>query len=105
MAWGRCVLFFPSWSLSNTSTFGLAYIRLYERIKKLIEDLNPDVVVVDFLMNPGLDACYSLNREFVVSSPNTPIDIARKDQPWLQGFWYYPQFVLFSDLITILPLT
>ena len=74
--------------------FGSAYMRLCDSIKRVIEELNPDIVVVDSLMDAGFDACYSLNRRFVVSSPNTPMDLVRGHQPWLKGFWYYPLFVL-----------
>ena len=68
-------------------------MRIYESFKKVIEELNPGVIIVDPMLNPGIDACYSLNREFVISSPNTPLDLARAHQPWLKGFWYYPTFV------------
>ena len=74
--------------------FDLAYMRICDSIKRVIEELNPGIVVVDSLLNAGFDACYSLNRRFVVSSPNTPMDVARAHQPWLKGFWYYPTFVL-----------
>ena len=67
-------------------------MRIYDSIVKLIKELNPSILVIDSLLNAGLDACYSLNRKFVVNSPNSPIDIVRKDQPWLKGFWYYPMF-------------
>ena len=69
-------------------------MRIYESVKKVIEELDPGVVVVDLLLNPGIDVRYSLNLEFVMSSPNTPLDIARAHQPWLKGFWYYPSFVV-----------
>lgn len=68
-------------------------MRIYDSIKTIITGLNPDVVVVDFLLNAGFDACYSLNREFVLSSPNTILDLTRNEQPWLKGLWKYPMFV------------
>lgn len=71
---------------------GASYMRIYESAKKVIEELNPGVIVVDPMLNPGIDACYSLNRDFIISSPNTPLDLARAHQPWLKGFWYYPTF-------------
>jgi len=73
---------------------GSAYVRICDSIKKIIEGINPDIVVVDTLLNPGFDACYSLNCRFVKSSPNTPTDIEGSHLPWLKGFWYYPVFVL-----------
>jgi len=54
--------------------------------------LNPATVVIDSLLNAGFDACYSLNRKFVLNSPNIPTDVVRMQQPWLKGFWYYPAF-------------
>lgn len=69
-------------------------MRICDSIKKMIEEINPSIVVVDSLLYPGLDACYSLNRKFVMSSPNAPICLARGHQPWLEGFWYYLMFVL-----------
>ena len=74
-------------------------MQIYHSIRRVIEELDPSLVVVDMLLNAGFDACYSLNREFVMSSPNTPLNIARKDQPWLKGFWHYPRSVLSSHLI------
>ena len=76
-----------------------AYMQIYHSIRRVIEELDPSLVVVDMLLNAGFDACYSLNREFVMSSPNNALDIARKDQPWLKGFWRYPLFVLPSYLL------
>jgi hypothetical protein len=69
-------------------------MRIHESIKKVIEELDPGVVVVDHLLNAGIDACDSLKREFVINSPNTLLDLSRALQPWLKGFWYYPAFVL-----------
>ena len=73
---------------------GSAYVRICDSIKKIIEGINPDIVVVDSLFNPGFDACYSLNCRFVMSTPNTPMVIERFHLPWLKGLWHYPTFVL-----------
>ena len=75
----------------------LAYMRIVHGTVKVIEELNPAVVVIDSLFGPGFDACHSTNRKFVMSSPNAPLDIARMHQPWLKGFWHYPVFVFLSD--------
>ena len=74
--------------------FGPAYVRLCDNIKRIIEGVDPDIVVVDTLLNAGFDACRSLNRRFVMNSPNSPVDTAREYQPWLKGLWYYQMFVL-----------
>ena len=75
----------------------LAYMRIVHGTVTLIEELNPAVVVIDNSFGPGFDACYSTNRKFVLSSPNTPLDVARMHQPWLKGFWYYPTCVFLFD--------
>ena len=96
-AWdGECTSCFllRMWVVTDVRRiFDSAYVRLCDSIRRIIEDLNPGIVVIDALLNAGFDACYSLNRRFVISSPNTPMDIARAHQPWLKGFWYYPTFV------------
>ena len=94
---GECAFYFllQMWVVTDMRRlFGSAYVRLCDSIKGIIEELNPDLVVVDSLLNAGFDACHFLNRRFVTSSPNTPMDIARAHQPWLKGVWYYPMFVL-----------
>ena len=73
---------------------GSAYVRICDSIKKVIKGINPDIIVVDSLLDAGFDACYSLNCRFVMSTPNTPMVIERPHLPWLKGFWYYPMFVL-----------
>ena len=75
----------------------LAYMRIFQSTVKLIEELNPTLVVVEGCFSPGFDACYSTNRMFVMCSPNAPLDITRVHQPWLKGFWYYPLFVSLPD--------
>jgi len=83
------------WTVADVRRLpGLAYVRICDSIKKIIQGINPDIVVVDRLLNAGFDACYSLNCRFVMSSPNTPLDIERWHLPWLKVFWYYPMFVL-----------
>jgi len=69
-------------------------MRIYESIRKMIGEINPGIVVIDILMNPGFDACYSLNRKFVASVPNTSTDATKTYLPWLKGYWYYPVCVL-----------
>ena len=90
-----CFLLLRLWVVTDVRRLpGSAYVRICESIKKIIEGINPDIIVVDSLFNAGFDACYSLNRSFVMNSPNTPTDIERFQLPWLKGFWYYPVFVL-----------
>ena len=95
---GECGCRFPSGVRDISDDAALAYMRIYQSIMELIKELNPGVVAVDNFFNPGLDACLTANRKFVMTSPNTPLDITRVRQPWLKGFWYYPMFVLLPTL-------
>ena len=97
-AWdGECEFRFPLGVGYVSDGILLAYMRIVHSIVKLIEELNPTVVVIDNFFNPGFDACHSTNRKFVMCSPNTPMDLTRVYQPWLKGFWYYPMFVFLPD--------
>lgn len=69
--------------------FSAAYMQVFDSIRKIIEELKPGIVVVDYLLNPGFDACRALNQEFVVNSPNPPLDVVRPHLPWLTGFWRF----------------
>jgi hypothetical protein len=68
-------------------------MRVYESCKKVIEEIRPDLAILDAIFNPGLDACFMLNQKFILNSPNAPLDATRTLQPWLKGFWYYPAYV------------
>ena len=48
--------------------FDPAYVWLCDSIKRIIEGVDPDVAIVDCILNAGFDACRSLNRRFVMSS-------------------------------------
>ena len=94
---GECTSFFlllRVWVVDVRRLPGSAYVRICDSIKKVIEGINPDIVVVESLLDAFFDACYSVNCRFVMSTPNTPMDIERPHLPWLKGFWYYPMFVL-----------
>lgn len=65
-------------------------MRVYESCKKVIEEIHPDLVIIDAIFSPGLDACFALNQKFMLSSPNAPLDATRGLQPWFKGLWYYP---------------
>ena len=80
-------------------------MRIYDGIIKLIKELDPSIVIIDGLFNPGFDACYTLNQKFMISTPNAPTDVAKVHQPWLKRLWYYPAFVIPSNLVPKLGLT
>jgi hypothetical protein len=74
-------------------------MQIYDSIVKLIKGLDPSILAVDDFLNAGFDACYTLNQKVVISTPNSPTDVAKKHQPWLKGLWYYPVSVIHPSLV------
>ncbi|KAI1267684.1 hypothetical protein F5Y18DRAFT_378439 [Xylariaceae sp. FL1019] len=73
-----------------SSWTGEEHYAIFEQVSKIIEDVDPAVVVVDFLFRPAVDAIEYLNRLRVVMSPNALSDLFGPIQPYLAGFWKYP---------------
>ncbi|KAK6070785.1 udp-glucoronosyl and udp-glucosyl transferase family protein [Seiridium cupressi] len=69
---------------------GEDHFAIYQKVIELVEQIDPAVVVLDFLLRPGLDAVRHLNRLHIVMSPNALADLAGPIQPYGAGFWKYP---------------
>ncbi|KAJ2996360.1 hypothetical protein NUW58_g990 [Xylaria curta] len=69
---------------------GEDHLRIYERIKHIIDAVDPAVIVLDTLFRPAIDATRDLNRLHAIISPNTLIETFPADQPWGKMFWKYP---------------
>lgn len=70
---------------------GPQYMEVYRSCVKIIEQTQPDIIVVDPLFNQAKDSCRTLRRKYIVLSPNTFKE--HVPQPWLANFWKYPQYV------------
>ncbi|XMA17233.1 hypothetical protein WAI453_010024 [Rhynchosporium graminicola] len=57
------------------------YMSSYQRCLDIINSVDPNIIVVDPLMSQGLEACNTLSRKRVVLSPNTFLELLRKEQP------------------------
>lgn len=75
---------FASWN-------GSEYMIGYSSCVEIIENVNPDILVVDPLFSQGIDACQALSRKFIILSPNTFKDHAIREQPKGAALWKYPQ--------------
>lgn len=75
---------FASWN-------GSEYMIVYSSCVEIIENVNPDILVVDPLFSHGVDACQTLSRKFIILSPNTFKDHAIREQPNGAALWKYPQ--------------
>jgi hypothetical protein len=62
-----------------------------QKIIAVIEDVKPDLFVVDILIHGiGVDAAKKTGVPWVVLSPGPSIDPALAGQPGGRGFWRYP---------------
>jgi len=66
------------------------HIKLVNELKHTITNTVPDIVVVDMIFAPGIDACRVLHQRYIISSPLQALDIIRPLQPSLRMLWYYP---------------
>ena len=69
---------------------GPEYIDIYESCKKLINHIDPAIVVIDPLFPQGKDACTSLMRKYLILAPVSLKEIVMAVQPRLKRFWKYP---------------
>ena len=67
---------------------GPEYVRTYESIVAIIKEIQPEIITVDPLFGQAADACRTLDRDFIVLSPNTLREHVW--QPWLASLWRYP---------------
>jgi hypothetical protein len=50
-------------------------------LSRYIKDTNPELVVVDAIFSPGLEACRDLKVKYVFLSPNVLKDLLAGQQP------------------------
>jgi hypothetical protein len=57
------------------------YMAGYESCLKIVSSVESDLIVVEPMLDQGLDACKKLSRRYVVLSPNTFQELLRYKQP------------------------
>lgn len=77
-----------------TAWDGPGYMVGYKSCLEVISNVKPDLLVVGSLMNQGQDACQTLQKKYVILSPNTFREILSKQQPMLSQLLTYPACVL-----------
>ncbi|KAH9909670.1 UDP-Glycosyltransferase/glycogen phosphorylase [Xylariomycetidae sp. FL2044] len=63
---------------------------LFERIRSLIREVNPAVVVADMAFRPAVDATRKENWNHAIMTPLALADVFSVVQPWAAGLWKYP---------------
>lgn len=69
---------------------GPEYVAMTQNCERLIQSVNPDVVVIDPLLCQGIDACVQLGRQYVILSPNTFKDLTKDYQTKYHVFCEIP---------------
>jgi hypothetical protein len=70
------------------------YLPRYAGILKVLQDVMPDLFVVDVLYQAlGAEAARSAGVRYMLLSPSCSLDMALFEQPLGKGFWKYPMFV------------
>ncbi|KAK8030465.1 UDP-glucoronosyl and UDP-glucosyl transferase [Apiospora arundinis] len=69
---------------------GDPYRSLYNETRTIIDTIDPDVVVLDYVFRPAVEAVRGANRRHAFIAPGSLSDDIAFDQPYGQGFWKYP---------------
>ena len=68
----------------------LEYVRVVDSCKDIIDAVNPGIILVDSSFTAACEACWSLNKRYIISCPMAPLDVARDLQPIWKLLFYYP---------------
>ena len=72
------------------------YVGVYERILNIFSTIKPKIHIaaVDLTMPIGMDACMTANVPWGILCPNSGLELSKHDQPYLEGFWKFPAYVI-----------
>lgn len=68
------------------------HIAIYQQLRRLIDEIDPAVIVLDIMFRPAIEAVEDSNRMRVVLTPNDLSLMLAPMQPYGQVFWKYPVF-------------
>jgi hypothetical protein len=66
------------------------YLANYREALELIEKVDPQVIAIEPMFSPGVDAAIASKRRYVMLSPNALRDAFAVRQPYAAGLWKYP---------------
>jgi len=66
------------------------YARVVNSCKDIINTVDAGIIIVDSFFNAACEACWSLNKRYIVNCPMAPLDVARGLQPIWKSLLYYP---------------
>ncbi|KLU82313.1 hypothetical protein MAPG_01386, partial [Magnaporthiopsis poae ATCC 64411] len=68
------------------------HIAIYQQVRRLIDQVDPAIIVLDIMFRPATEAVEDSNRMHVVLTPNDLSPMLAPVQPYGQVFWKYPVF-------------
>ncbi|KAI0160485.1 UDP-Glycosyltransferase/glycogen phosphorylase [Xylariaceae sp. FL1272] len=69
---------------------GEEHLAIYEQVGRIIDEVDPAVVVLDWILRPAVDATRDKNRLHAIISPNPLIESFAGDQSVGKLLWKYP---------------
>jgi len=81
-----CLLSLFPWS-------GPQFMEIFRSVNDIIDELKPDMAVIDPSFSPALTACKARRQRFIVLAPNTIKEFAMFAQSWSDIFFRYPWYV------------
>ncbi|KAK3295187.1 uncharacterized protein B0H64DRAFT_141427 [Chaetomium fimeti] len=69
---------------------GPEFVQVYKSFVRIVDEIQPDLVVVDSLLGPATTACKHLGLKYIIFSPNTLKDFSAAVQPRGAMFWKFP---------------
>lgn len=66
------------------------HVEMFEELGAIIDEVDPEVVVLDSWFRPAIDITRSKNRRHAFITPNTLVDNFLGHQPLRNMFWKYP---------------
>ncbi|KAH8898630.1 UDP-Glycosyltransferase/glycogen phosphorylase [Thozetella sp. PMI_491] len=83
----KCVSLIPSVMLPWRPA---EFTAIYHESERVLEEVKPDLIVLEPLFTPGLTLCHHMKLKWMVLAPNTLKDFALPLQPGLAMLWKYP---------------
>lgn len=73
---------------------GARYMIGYSSTLETINEIRPEMVLIDPLFSQGVDTCNSIGQKYIILSPNTLKELVLDRQPSGGALWKFPAYVL-----------
>jgi hypothetical protein len=77
---------------------GPEYVEIFESLREVIQQVQPDITVIDSNFGPALAVCIHIGANYVVLTPQTLVETLAGQQPRGEALWKFPLYVSHPDL-------